>query len=1124
MKKFLLACLAILSGLFSFSQHVDSVVVSPSPVCKNSQISVTVYHHGYNGSDSLYAFISDIGGSTYSSGAPIYRGVFTTIVVAFPVNFNYTIPNSLPAGNYRIFVKDTINGNQVDTFSNLFVVSPNAGISLSSSSGTAAQTVCINNSIANITYAVTNATGAGASGLPSGVSGSYSGGVFTISGTPTTSGTFNYTVTTTGGCSSASANGTITVNPNTTISLTSSGGTTSQTVCINTAITNITYTVGNGGTGAGVTGLPAGVSGNYSGGTFTISGTPTVSGTFNYTVTTTGGCSFATATGTITVNPNATISLLSSAGTTNQTVCINTAITNISYTVGNGGTGAGATGLPPGVTGTYNGGTFTISGTPTASGTFNYTVTTTGGCSSATAVGTITVNSNATITLTSGGSTSNQSVCINTAITNITYIIGNGGTGAGVSGLPTGVTGTYNAGGFTISGTPVTSGTFNYTVSTTGGCSSATATGTIVVNPDATSNSGAALAAICKGSSSSPLGGAVGGSATGGSWSDGAIGGTFSPNANDLNAIWTPPASYTGTATLTLTSSGGCGTASSSKTQVVRPMPTASLTLTPSTVCQGNTITLTISIGNAVANLTTYAIGTSPGASDIQTATTIASSGSFSTTKIVSPPLGNTTYYLTVSTSPCASVSSNASVTVLPGSSGGALSLGAIVCPATTNSTVFILSGKVGTVQKWQQSTDGGSVWTDISNTTTTHTATNITVSTLFRAVVQSGGVCPPVNSKTAGVFVNTSPTANFTNTVVCFNLPPTVFTNTSTPGTTLSAAQQTSYNIPGTINVSNTYSWDFGDPPSGASNTSTSQNPNHAYSMAGSFNTSLTTTTTTTIGTAMASCSNSKTNTVAVVNKPAAPSPAASNPSSICLNQKGVNFKTDTVSGLSYLWSSPDPGVVIHGKNKPNTIIDFPASGGPFNIYITAISPGGCRDSTKIIINSGTLTPNPPVIQLTSNGKTLVCLDNKQASYQWGYDDRNTFMATNIPGATLQDYTPAGGFDFAGKNYYVRLVSGGCSYKVYYNAPSGIAKIATDLNIRLQPNPNQGSFLLIMDKSQIPAYSYVTDILGKKLMILNLQDEVNAINLMDLTPGIYYINVIATSGSVQSLKFIINK
>ncbi|MBK9453132.1 MAG: hypothetical protein IPN95_27755 [Bacteroidetes bacterium] len=56
-----------------------------------------------------------------------------------------------------------------------------------------------------------------------------------------------------------------------------------------------------------------------------------------------------------------------------------------------GAMGATVTGLPAGVTGSWAANTVTISGTPTASGTFTYTVTTTGGCPPATTTGTITV-------------------------------------------------------------------------------------------------------------------------------------------------------------------------------------------------------------------------------------------------------------------------------------------------------------------------------------------------------------------------------------------------------------------------------------------------------------------------------------------------------------------------------------------------------------------------------------------------------------------------------------------------------------------------------------------------------------------------------------------------------------
>ncbi|MEJ7610393.1 MAG: M36 family metallopeptidase [Ferruginibacter sp.] len=399
-------------------------------------------------------------------------------------NGTFTISGTPTATGPFSYTVTTSGGVSPATATGTITVNGATTLTLSSAAGTNTQTVCANAAITNITYSTTGGvTGATVTGLPAGVTSSFAGSTITISGTPTASGTFNYTVTTTGGCGVQTATGTITVNPAVTITLTSAAGTNNQTRCINTAITNITYSTANGVTSGTVTGLPAGVTGTYSGGTngtVTISGTPTATGTFNYTVTTSGGCGPATATGSIIVNPTATITLSSAAGTNSQSICINSALTNITYTVNAGVTGAviSAGALPAGVTG-ITGTTFTISGTPTAVGTFNYTVSTTGGCGTAPATGTITVNPAATIALTSAASTNNQTVCSGGAITNITYSTANGATGATVTGLPAGVTGTYAGGVFTISGTPAVSGVFNYTVSTTGGCGVATATGMI---------------------------------------------------------------------------------------------------------------------------------------------------------------------------------------------------------------------------------------------------------------------------------------------------------------------------------------------------------------------------------------------------------------------------------------------------------------------------------------------------------------------------------------------------------------------------------------------------------------------------------------------------------------------
>ncbi len=90
----------------------------------------------------------------------------------------------------------------------------------------------------------------------------------------------------------------------TTLTLTSSSDTDSQTVELETPISYITYELGGLATGAEVTGLPLGVNGTLNGNEFIISGSPGETGVFNYTVTTTGTanpCEEAVVTGSIVV-------------------------------------------------------------------------------------------------------------------------------------------------------------------------------------------------------------------------------------------------------------------------------------------------------------------------------------------------------------------------------------------------------------------------------------------------------------------------------------------------------------------------------------------------------------------------------------------------------------------------------------------------------------------------------------------------------------------------------------------------------------------------------------------------------------------------------------------------------
>ena len=91
------------------------------------------------------------------------------------------------------------------------------------------------------------------------------------------------------------------VPPTCSITLTSPVGTNNQVICQVSSIANIVYTTSGTVTDVTVTGLPTGLTTNFTTDTFTISGTPTQTGTFNYTITTVGCTSNASQNGTITI-------------------------------------------------------------------------------------------------------------------------------------------------------------------------------------------------------------------------------------------------------------------------------------------------------------------------------------------------------------------------------------------------------------------------------------------------------------------------------------------------------------------------------------------------------------------------------------------------------------------------------------------------------------------------------------------------------------------------------------------------------------------------------------------------------------------------------------------------------
>ncbi|MCX6172089.1 MAG: hypothetical protein NT048_04515 [Flavobacterium sp.] len=397
--------------------------------------------------------------------------------------------------SYRRYAKNTIC-NTTPTVSSgtwtVVTITPDSIITLDTGYGPKDQTLCLGAGLNQIRFITTGATGAYVDGLPEGVEGYWADNYVYISGTPTESGIFHYTVTTTGGCGTASITGTITVMPNNTVTLDTDYGSNDQTLCLGAGLNQIRF-ITTGATEVNFTGLPEGLQANFDDGSnAVIEGVPTESGIFNYTVTAIGECG-TEITGTITVMPNNTVTDPSDT----PTVGINTVLPTITHTT-TGATGIGSTttnyDLPEGVTATWADNTITISGTPSVAGTFEYTIPLAGGYCNESAWGIIQVvpatnnsNSNNTVitsnyTVTAASST--PTVGINTPITAITHTT-TGATGIGTTttnyGLPAGVTATWANNTITISGTPSVAGIFEYAIPLAGGFGNVSATGTITV-------------------------------------------------------------------------------------------------------------------------------------------------------------------------------------------------------------------------------------------------------------------------------------------------------------------------------------------------------------------------------------------------------------------------------------------------------------------------------------------------------------------------------------------------------------------------------------------------------------------------------------------------------------------
>jgi hypothetical protein len=185
----------------------------PTVLCTDNETVLTV--NDLNNAGSSYCFTYEcadcvhnpyLTGNDEAANAVCYW--FSECVYGEANTYTVTMPD---AGTFTVWAKAITAYGCVDSVATTIVHTLPPAITLAS--GNTAQTVTPGSAITEIKYTTANATGATPSNLPPGVYGAWASNVYTISGTPTSSGTYNYTVTTTNsnGCTNGTATGNITV-------------------------------------------------------------------------------------------------------------------------------------------------------------------------------------------------------------------------------------------------------------------------------------------------------------------------------------------------------------------------------------------------------------------------------------------------------------------------------------------------------------------------------------------------------------------------------------------------------------------------------------------------------------------------------------------------------------------------------------------------------------------------------------------------------------------------------------------------------------------------------------------------------------------------------------------------
>jgi hypothetical protein len=239
-----------------------------------------------------------------------------------------------------------------------------------------------------------------------------------------------------------------------------------------------------------------------------------------------------------------------------------------------------------------------------------------------------------------------------------------------------------------------------------------------------------------------------------------------------------------------------------------------------------------------------------------------------------------------------------------------------------------------------------------------------------------------------------------------------------------------------------------------------------------------------------------------------------------------GVSYPVGGTGGNmgKYTWTADNATIWASGEDNVHRsycLVNF-TNPGTAVVKLTQSYTNGCSVTTSYNVEVD--TNQAANVSVTYAAGTFHCTLDSADSYQWGYDalslDSNIFS-----GATSQDYlesTP----DFANKYYWVMTVKNGCLQKAYYNTPNDVSKpaIAKTETVKLYPNPaNSIVYVETSDKLSREATIRVTDIAGRELKVIPVNNNKTEINIAELVPGMYMVGYYQEGARVATLRFIKN-